>query len=71
VCHQSGDLQRYQTPSFRRLFAEQLPAAMRRLLVDPTPIAQAEALSFSPGACGGRAGERTAISRQLLDDANL
>lgn len=44
VCHQSGDLQRYQTPSFRRLFAEQLPAAMRRLLVDPTPIAQAEAL---------------------------
>jgi len=44
VCHQSGDLQRYQTPSFRRLFAEQLPAAMRRLLVDPTPVAQAEAL---------------------------
>ncbi len=44
VCRQSGDLQRYQTPSFRRLFAEQLPAAMQRLLVDPSPAAQAEAL---------------------------
>jgi len=44
VCRQSGDLQRYQTPSFRRLFAEQLPDAMRRLLADPSPAAQAEAL---------------------------
>ncbi|HKW41055.1 MAG TPA: R2-like ligand-binding oxidase [Gemmatimonadales bacterium] len=44
VCHQSGDLQRYQTPSFRRLFAEQLPLAMQRLLTDPSPAAQAEAL---------------------------
>jgi len=44
VCRQSGDLQRYQTPSFRRLFAEQLPDAMQRLLVDPSPAAQAEAL---------------------------
>jgi len=44
VCRQSGDLQRYQTPSFRRLFAEQLPDAMQRLLVDPSPVAQAEAL---------------------------
>lgn len=44
VCRQSGDLQRYQTPSFRRLFAEQLPTAMQRLLTDPTPAAQAEAL---------------------------
>jgi ribonucleoside-diphosphate reductase beta chain len=44
VCRQSGDLQRYQTPSFRRLFAEQLPGAMQRLLVDPSPTAQAEAL---------------------------
>ncbi len=44
VCHQSGDLQRYQTPSFRRLFAEQLPDAMQRLLTDATPAAQAEAL---------------------------
>lgn len=44
VCRQSGDLQRYQTPSFRRLFAEQLPDAMQRLLADPSPAAQAEAL---------------------------
>ncbi len=44
VCRQSGDLQRYQTPSFRRLFAERLPDAMRRLLADPSPAAQAEAL---------------------------
>ncbi|HEX4627306.1 MAG TPA: R2-like ligand-binding oxidase [Gemmatimonadales bacterium] len=44
VCHQSGDLQRYQTPSFRRLFAEQLPLAMQRLLSDPSAVAQAEAL---------------------------
>src|SRR5438445_8779772 len=39
VCHQSGDLQRYQTSSFRRLFAEELPAAMARLLADPSPAA--------------------------------
>jgi len=44
ICRQSGDLQRYQTPSFRRLFAEQLPDAMHRLLADPSPAAQAEAL---------------------------
>lgn len=44
VCHQSGDLQRYQTPSFRRVFAEQLPLAMQRLLTDPSPVAQGEAL---------------------------
>ena len=44
VCRQSGDLQRYQTPSFRRLFSERLPAAMQRLLIDPTPAAQADAI---------------------------
>src|SRR5207247_1410197 len=44
VCRQSGDLQRYQTPSFRRLFAERLPDAMQRLLADPSPATQAEAL---------------------------
>jgi ribonucleoside-diphosphate reductase beta chain len=44
VCRQSGDLQRYQTPSFRRLFAERLPAAMAALLTDPSPLAQARAL---------------------------
>ncbi len=42
VCRQSGDLQRYQTPSFRRLFAERLPDAMQRLLADPSPAAQAD-----------------------------
>src|SRR5256886_15002021 len=41
---QSGVLQRYQTPSFRHLFAERLPDAMQRLLADPSPAAQAEAL---------------------------
>src|SRR2546430_7835490 len=40
VCRQSGDLQRYQTPSFRQLFAERLPDAMQRLLADPSPAAQ-------------------------------
>ncbi len=44
VCHQSGDLDRYQTPSFRKLFSEKLPNAMRHLLVDASPPAQAEAL---------------------------
>jgi hypothetical protein len=29
----------------------------------------AEALSFNRGACGGKVGELTAISKQLLDDA--
>ena len=32
------------TPSFRRLFAERLPDAMQRLLADPSPATQAEAL---------------------------
>lgn len=44
VCRQSGDLRRYQTPSFRKLFSDQLPAAMKRLLSDPSPEAQAAAL---------------------------
>src|SRR5690242_12420332 len=44
VCRQSGDLERYQTPSFRRLFSEKLPTAMRGLLEDASPAAQAEAL---------------------------
>jgi ribonucleoside-diphosphate reductase beta chain len=44
VCRQSGDLERYQTPSFRRLFSEKLPTAMRGLLEDSSPAAQAEAL---------------------------
>jgi len=44
VCRQSGDLDRYQTPSFRRLFSEKLPTAMRGLLADSSSAAQAEAL---------------------------
>jgi ribonucleoside-diphosphate reductase beta chain len=44
VCQKPGELHRYLTPSFRGLFAEQLPAAMRRLLADASPAAQAEAL---------------------------
>ena len=44
LCRQSGDLQRYQTPSFRKLFSEKLPAAMRGLLADDSPAAQAVAL---------------------------
>jgi len=44
VCRQSGDLDRYQTPSFRTLFSDKLPNAMRHLLDDASPPAQAEAL---------------------------
>ena len=44
VCRQSGDLQRYQTPSFRRLFADELPRAMNGLVADASPAAQADAL---------------------------
>lgn len=44
VCRQSGDLDRYRTPSFRKLFSEKLPTAMRALLADASPAAQAEAL---------------------------
>src|SRR3989449_10173052 len=39
VC--SSDL---QTPSFRKLFSEKLPASMRGLLADASPAAQAQAL---------------------------
>ena len=44
VCRQAGDPDRYQTPSFRKLFADELPAAMHRLLEDRSPAAQAKAL---------------------------
>ena len=43
VCRATGDLHRYQTPSFRALFADELPRAMGRLLEDPSPAVQAEA----------------------------
>ncbi len=44
VCGHSGDLHRYLTPSYQKLFLEKLPAAMRALLADPSPAAQAGAL---------------------------
>ena len=44
VCGQSGDLLRYQTPTFQRLFSEKLPAAMQLLLTDSSPAAQATAM---------------------------
>jgi ribonucleoside-diphosphate reductase beta chain len=37
------DLDRWVTPSYRRLFAEELPAAMGALLADPSPAAQVRA----------------------------
>jgi ribonucleoside-diphosphate reductase beta chain len=44
VCGQSGDLLRYQTPTFRKLFSEKLPNAMQALLADAAPTVQAEAM---------------------------
>jgi ribonucleoside-diphosphate reductase beta chain len=44
VCGHSGDLHRYLTPSYQKLFLEKLPAAMRGLLADASPAAQAGAL---------------------------
>jgi len=44
VCGQSGDLLRYQTPSFSKLFSEKLPNAMQALLADDAPAVQAAAL---------------------------
>lgn len=43
VADHDGDLSGYHTPSYRRLFHEELPKAMRRLAEDPSPVAQAEA----------------------------
>ena len=44
VCGQSGDLLRYQTPSFRKVFSEKLPGAMQALLANATPAVQAAAM---------------------------
>jgi len=44
VCGQSGDLLRYQTPSFRKVFSEKLPDAMQALLTNPAPTVLAEAM---------------------------
>lgn len=43
VAEHDGDLSGYHTPAYRRLFQGELPAAMRRLEEDPSPVAQAEA----------------------------
>jgi ribonucleoside-diphosphate reductase beta chain len=43
VARDRSDLSRYHTPSYRRIFHEELPAAMGRLRHDPSPVAQAEA----------------------------
>jgi ribonucleoside-diphosphate reductase beta chain len=44
VCGHAGDLHRYLTPSYQKLFLEKLPTAMRALLADASPAAQAGAL---------------------------
>jgi ribonucleoside-diphosphate reductase beta chain len=41
VAHGAGDLTRFHSPSYRRLFHEELPRAMRTLLDDRSPLAQA------------------------------
>jgi ribonucleoside-diphosphate reductase beta chain len=43
VCGAGDALDRFQTPSFRALFSEELPRAVGKLLDDPSPAAQAEA----------------------------
>jgi ribonucleoside-diphosphate reductase beta chain len=43
VADEHTDLSRYHTPSYRRIFYEELPAAMERLHTDASPVAQAEA----------------------------
>lgn len=43
VAPDAGDLSRYHTPTYRRLFAEELPRAMHALLGDPSPAAQVRA----------------------------
>jgi ribonucleoside-diphosphate reductase beta chain len=43
VAAEHGDLARYHTPVYSQIFYEELPAVMSRLLIDPSPTAQAEA----------------------------
>lgn len=43
VAEERGDLTRYHTPSYRRLFYEELPTAMRALRTDRSPVALARA----------------------------
>jgi ribonucleoside-diphosphate reductase beta chain len=44
VCVETGDLERFHGPSYRRLFYEELPASMAALVDDPSPGAQARAV---------------------------
>lgn len=43
VAGTTADLHHYHTPSYKKIFYEELPRAMNRLLTDPSPAAQAEA----------------------------
>ncbi len=44
ICVETGDLSHFHSPSYRRLFSEELPAAMGALVDDPSPAAQARAV---------------------------
>ena len=43
VASDHSDLSRYHGPSYRRIFYDELPTAMNRLLTDPSPVAQVRA----------------------------
>jgi ribonucleoside-diphosphate reductase beta chain len=43
VVPDAGDLSRYHTPAYRRIFYEELPQAMGALVTDPSPAAQVRA----------------------------
>ena len=43
VAADESDLSRFHTPSYRRIFYDELPAAMSRLDSDPSPVALARA----------------------------
>jgi len=43
VAHEHSDLHRYHSPSYRKIFYEELPQRMHALLSDPSPEAQARA----------------------------
>ena len=43
VARDHSDLSRFHGPNYRRIFYDELPAAMNRLLTDPSPVAQVRA----------------------------
>ena len=43
VAQEHSDLSRYHAPSYTRIFYDELPGAMNRLLTDPSPVAQVRA----------------------------